>query len=153
LRKGKAHKVQEEGQPFLEENAIGTWLQNTATDCEQKLLNRKQNVTYLRILLTEYERFFAYFTAELDFYSQQKHLHSAKANLEANCNHQETAYQESLAEKQEIEALFVALEQLLDSPKVDWESPETTEFLPRLKPYSEGNVLVENFMGNVRIAA
>ncbi|TAE01441.1 MAG: DNA helicase, partial [Oscillatoriales cyanobacterium] len=43
LRKGKAHKVQEEGQPFLEENAIGTWLQNTATDCEQKLLNRQQN--------------------------------------------------------------------------------------------------------------
>lgn len=153
LRKGKAHKVQEEGQPFLEENAIGTWLQNTATDCEQKLLYRQQNVTYLRKLLTEYERFPDYFAAELDFYSQQKHLHSAKVNLEANCNLQETAYQESLAEKQEIEALFVALEQLLDSPKVDWESPEITEFMPRLKPYSEGNVLVENFMGNVRIAA
>jgi DNA polymerase III delta prime subunit len=153
LRKGKAHKVQEEGQPFLEENAIGTWLQNTATDCEQKLLQRQTNVTYLRQLLTDYERFAAYFAAEAEFYNQQKHLHSSKANIEANCNHQETAYQEILAQKKEIESLFLGLENLLAAPKVDWESPEIAEFLPRLKPYSEGNVLVENFMVNVRLAA
>lgn len=153
LRKGKAHKVQEEGQPFLEENAIGTWLQNTATDCEQKLLQRQRNVTSLRQLLTDYERFAAYFAAEAEFYNQQKHLHSSKANLEANCNHQETAYQESLAQKNEIESLFLGLENLLAAPNVKWESPEIAEFLPRLKPYSEGNVLVENFLANVRIAA
>lgn len=153
LRKGKAHKVQEEGQPFLEENAIGTWLQNTATDCEQKLLQRHKNVTYLRQLLTDYERFAAYFAAETEFHNQQKHLHSSQANLEANCNHQETAYQESLAQNNEIESLFLGLENLLAAPNVKWESPEIAEFLPRLKPYSEGNVLVENFLGNVRIAA
>ena len=153
LRKGKAHKVQEEGQPFLEENAIGTWLQNTATDCEQKLLQRQTNVTYLRQLLVESERFVAYFAAETEFYNQQKHLYTSKANLEANCNHQETAYQESLAQKDEIESLFLGLENILAAPNVNWESPEITEFLPRLKPYSEGNILVENFLANVRIAA
>ncbi|MFM9267705.1 AAA domain-containing protein [Tychonema sp. BBK16] len=153
LRKGKAHKVQEEGQPFLEENAIGTWLQNTATDCEQKLLQRQKNVIYVRKLLAESERFAAYFTAESELHNQQKHLYSSKASLEANCNHQETAYQESLTQKNEIESLFFGLESLLAAPKVDWESPEITEFLPRLRPFSEGNILVENFLANVRIAA
>lgn len=153
LRKGKAHKVQEEGQPFLEENAIGTWLQNTATDCEQKLVQRLANVKSLRQLLAESERFAAYFAAETEFYQRQKHLHSRKANIEANCKNQETAYQEILAQKREIESLFVGLDNLLATPNVNWESPEIAEFMPRLKPYSEGNVLVENLMANVRIAA
>ncbi|MCZ0898957.1 AAA domain-containing protein, partial [Microcoleus sp. HI-ES] len=74
LRKGKAHKVQEEGQPFLEENAIGTWLQNTATDCEEKLSQRLTNVKSLRQLVAESERFTAYCAAERDFFNELKHL-------------------------------------------------------------------------------
>jgi hypothetical protein len=60
----------------------------------------------LRQLLTDYERFAAYFAAEAEFYNQQKHLHSSQANLEANCNHQETAYQESLAQKMKLNLYF-----------------------------------------------
>ena len=152
LRKGKAHKVQEEGQPFLEENAIGTWLQNTATDCEEKLSQRLTNVKSLRQLVAESERFTAYSAAERDFFNELKHLHDSKANIEENCNQQAADHERNLTEKSEIESLVSGLENLLDAPNVNWESPVVAEFMPRLKPYSEGNVLVENFMANVRLA-
>ncbi|MEG4273354.1 MULTISPECIES: AAA domain-containing protein [unclassified Microcoleus] len=153
LRKGKAHKVQEEGQPFLEENAIGTWLQNTAADCEQKLSQRQTNVKSLRQLVADSERFTAYFAAEKDFFNELKHLHDSKASLEEKCSQQAADYELILTEKSEIESVVAGLENILDAPQVNWESPEVAEFMPRLKPYSEGNVLVENFMANVRIAA
>jgi DNA polymerase III delta prime subunit len=153
LRKGKAHKVQEEGQPFLEENAIGTWLQNTATDCEQKLSQRLTNVKSLQELLAESDRFTAYFASEKAFFNELKHLHESKASFEEKWNELTTAYQLVLTEKSEIESVISGLVNLLDAPQVDWESPEVAEFMPRLKPYSESNVLVENFMANVRICA
>jgi DNA polymerase III delta prime subunit len=153
LRKGKAHKVQEEGQPFLEENAIGTWLQNTEIDCEQKLLQRQNNVKSLRQLLTECQRFADYFAAESAFYKQQKHLHDRQADIESKCSQQEITYREIVARTSEIEPLISGLENLLNVQNVDWESPEVVEFMPLLKPYSEGNTLVENFLANVRAAA
>lgn len=153
LRKGKAHKVQEEGQPFLEENAIGTWLQNTAIDCEQKLLQRQNNVKYLQELLAGSERFTAYFAAEKDFFKQQKHLLDRRSKLEGKIGELETTYREIIARKSEIEPLVSGLENLLQASNVNWESPEIAEFMPRLKPHSEGNIAVENFMANVRAAA
>ncbi|MBE9184531.1 AAA family ATPase [Microcoleus sp. LEGE 07076] len=151
LRKGKAHKVQEEGQPFLEENAIGTWLQNTAADCEQKLLQRQINVTSLRQLLAQSQRFAAYFVAEQAFFKQLKHLHETRANLEEKLSEVTADYQKKVTEKSEAESVFAGLNNLLAAPEVEWESSEVAEFMPKLKPYSEGNVLVENFMANVRI--
>ncbi|MEG4285080.1 DEAD/DEAH box helicase family protein [Microcoleus sp. A006_D1] len=151
LRKGKAHKVQEEGQPFLEENAIGTWLQNTATDCEQKLSQRQINVTSLRQLVADFDRFNAYSAAERDFFKGLKHLHDSQADIEERLSAQTAAYQLSLTAKSEIASLVDGLANLLSAPEINWESSEVAEFMPKLKPYSEGNVLVENFMANVRI--
>ncbi|MCU0541008.1 MAG: AAA domain-containing protein [Oscillatoriaceae cyanobacterium Prado104] len=153
LRKGKAHKVQEEGQPFLEENAIGTWLQNTAIDCEQKLAQRQNNVKYLQQLLAESEQFTSYLAAEKAFYKQQKHLLDRQAELAAKIGEIETTHLEITAKKSEFEPLVSGLTNLLNAPQVNWESPEVGEFMPRLKPHSEGNILVENFMANVRVAA
>jgi DNA polymerase III delta prime subunit len=151
LRKGKAHKVQEEGQPFLEENAIGTWLQNTATDCEQQLSQRQINVTSLQRLLADFDRFNAYSAAEKAFFKEQKYLHDGKAEVEEKLTAQSAAYQLSLTAKSEIASLVDGLANLLAAPEINWESSEVAEFMPKLKPYSEGNVLVENFMANVRI--
>ncbi|NJK75515.1 MAG: AAA family ATPase [Microcoleus sp. SU_5_6] len=153
LRKGKAHKVQEEGQPFLEENAIGTWLQNTAIDCEQKLLQRQNNVKYLQQLLTEVEQFTTYLAAEKAFYKQQKHLLDRQAELALQIGEIETTQLEITARKSEVEPLVSGLDNLLNAPNVNWESAEVAEFMPRLKPHSEGNILVENFLANVRTAA
>nr|WP_292873634.1 translation initiation factor IF-2 N-terminal domain-containing protein [Nostoc sp. LPT] len=48
VRKGNAEKVAEEGQPFLENRVISTWLENTATDCEKNLTQRLDNVRVLQ---------------------------------------------------------------------------------------------------------
>jgi RecA/RadA recombinase len=153
LRKGKAEKVHEEGQAFLEDNVIGTWLQNTANDCENNLLKRQENVETFRQLLTPLLRFTAYLKHEEEFQYQQRGFENTKANLEATCQEQETIYQKTLVQKNEVECLIAGLDSLLNSaPNINWEHPEVINFLPRLKPYTEGNKVVESFMANVRIA-
>lgn len=57
VRKGNAGSVGEEGLPFLEDKVIGTWLQNTANDCEKSLKGRLDNVQVFRQLLASSERF------------------------------------------------------------------------------------------------
>ncbi|MGI2909139.1 AAA domain-containing protein [Tolypothrix sp. VBCCA 56010] len=153
VRKGKAEKVGEEGQPFLEDRVIGTWLENTATDCENSLAKRLDNVQVLPQLLASSERFTAYLKAEEEFNHKQNKLNQDKANLEANCQKQKTAYKVLIAQKSEVQFLIAGLDNLLDTaPSVNWETPELTNFLPRLKPYTEGNSLVKNFLANVRTA-
>ena len=39
VRKGNKNSVGLEGEPFLEENVIKNWLQNTSADCEQRLVS------------------------------------------------------------------------------------------------------------------
>ncbi len=153
VRKGRAEKVGEEGQPFLEDQVIGTWLQNTATDCENNLTKRLDDVKVLRQLLTSSQRFTAYLKAEEEFYETQNEFNKTKASLEANCKNQETVYKKSEAQKNEVESLIARLEELLNAaPNVNWEDPEVTNFLPLLKPYTEGNSTVEKFLADVRTA-
>lgn len=153
VRKGRVEKVGEEGQPFLEDQVIGTWLQNTAHDCETSLAERLDNVRVLRQLLASSKRFKAYLKEEEEFNQKQNELKNAKANLEANCKNQETAYKEALANKTEVESLITGLENLLDTaPNVNWENPEFKNLLSRLHIYTEGNILVKKFLENVRTA-
>ncbi|KAB8317932.1 AAA family ATPase [Tolypothrix campylonemoides VB511288] len=153
VRKGRPEKVGEEGQPFLEDQVIGTWLQNTASDCENNLSQRLENVKILRQLLTSSERFTAYLKAEEEFYNTQQEFNKTKASLEANCKNQETAYKKTEAQKNDVEPLIAKLEELLNAaPNVNWEDPEVTDFLPLLKPYTEGNSTVEKFLADVRTA-
>lgn len=153
VRKGRAEKVSEEGQPFLEDQVIGTWLQNTATDCENNLTQRHENVKILRQLLTSSQRLTAYLQAEEEFYETQQEFNKIKVSLEANCKNQETVYKKSEAHKNDVEPLIAKLENLLNAaPKVNWEDSEVTNFLPLLKPYTEGNSTVEKFLTDVRIA-
>jgi len=150
VRKGRAEKVGEEGQPFLEDNVVGTWLENTANDCDKSLLERQENVELFRQLLTPLDRFTAYLKAEEEFQQKQKQLQKGKAKLEATCKEQETVYRESLAQTSEVKSLIEGLKNLLDgAPNVNWEAPEVISFLPRLKPYSRDNSLVETFLANV----
>ncbi|MBR8835881.1 MAG: AAA family ATPase [Stigonema ocellatum SAG 48.90 = DSM 106950] len=150
VRKGRAEKVGEEGQPFLEDNVIRTWLQNTANDCDQGLLKRQENVQFLRQLLTPLERFTAYFEVEEKFQKKQKQLQKSKASLKETCKELETVYKVSLAQKTEVEFLVAGLENLLNAaPNVNWEDPAVVNFLPHLKPYTKDNSLVESFVANV----
>ncbi|HLO85214.1 MAG TPA: AAA domain-containing protein [Nostocaceae cyanobacterium] len=153
IRKGKSEKVGEEGQPFLEDQVIGTWLENTANDCENNLSQRQENIQILTQLLESTERFTEYFKAEKKFSQQQSELKSEQVDVENNLKDQEAAYNKYLEKQAEIKSLILGLENLLNSGKdINWESPEVTNFLPLLKPYTEDNSLVQDFMTNVRTA-
>ncbi|WP_348535390.1 AAA domain-containing protein [Komarekiella delphini-convector] len=153
LRKGRAEKVGEEGQPFLEDQVIGRWLQNTATDCENNITKRLDNIENFRQLLTSSQRFTAYLKVEKEFNKKQDEFNQSKTNLEADYKKQEIAYKETKVQKSEVESLIIGLENLLDTVQnIDWEAPEVTIFLPRLQPYTEGNSLVKDFLTNVRQA-
>ncbi|MEA5617609.1 AAA domain-containing protein [Cronbergia sp. UHCC 0137] len=153
VRKGRAEKVGEEGQPFLEDQVIDRWLKNTATDCETNLTQRRENIQNLQKILALLPRFTDYIQAEEKFNQQQHKLKLEKSNLEASCENQEIAYNEILAKKTEIESLLVGLNDLLDTPEnINWESAEVKEFLPLLQPYSEENEEIEIFAEKVRQA-
>ncbi|WP_375513073.1 translation initiation factor IF-2 N-terminal domain-containing protein [uncultured Nostoc sp.] len=151
VRKGRAEKVGEEGQPFLEDQVIGRWLENTANDCEKNLTQRLENIQIFSQLLASSKRFTAYFQAEEELNQQQTKFNKNKVKLEANFKNQEKSYNETVQKQNEVESLIAGLENLLNTaPNINWEAPEVTDFLPLLKPYTEGNSLVEEFLVNVR---
>ncbi|MHC5595477.1 MAG: AAA domain-containing protein, partial [Nostoc sp.] len=151
VRKGRAEKVGEEGQPFLEDQVIGRWLENTADDCENNLTQRLENIQTFSQLLASLQRFTAYFQAEEEFNQQQNKFNKNKVKLETNFKNQEKYYNETVEKQNEVESLIAGLENILNTaPNINWEAPEVTDFLPLLKPYTEGNNLVEEFLTNVR---
>ncbi|MEH1822001.1 MAG: translation initiation factor IF-2 N-terminal domain-containing protein [Nostoc sp.] len=151
VRKGRAEKVGEEGQPFLEDQVIGRWLENTANDCENNITQRLENIQTFSQLLASSERFTAYLQAEEEFNQQQNKFYKNKIKLEANFKNQEKSYNETVEKHNEVESLISRLKNILiTAPNIDWEASEVTDFLPLLKPYTEGNNLVEEFLTNVR---
>lgn len=50
LRRGRAERVEEEGQPYLEDYVIGTWLGKVAEDCRSNLAARRVRVRELERL-------------------------------------------------------------------------------------------------------
>ncbi|TAF07733.1 MAG: DNA helicase [Nostocales cyanobacterium] len=153
VRKGRAEKVGEEGQAFLEDQVIDRWLGNTATDCENNLTQRRENIQILCHLLESLPRFTAYIKSEEEFHQQQTELKEEKDQLEEICKNQELIYNESLAHTNEIESLIDGLKKLLKKPEnINWDDSEVKDFLPRLQPYTVENHTVENFRETVRQA-
>ncbi|MFN6559029.1 MAG: translation initiation factor IF-2 N-terminal domain-containing protein [Nostoc sp. ChiSLP01] len=151
VRKGKAEKVGEEGQAFLEDQVIGRWLENTANDCENNLTQRLENIQIFRKLLSSLQIFTSYLKAEEEFDKKQNKFQKNKLKIESNFKNQEKYYKDSLAAQNEVESLICGLKNILNTvPNVNWESPEIINFLPLLKPYVEGNTLIEEFLANVR---
>ena len=153
VRKGKAEKVQEEGEPFLEDRVIDTWLKNTANDCENDLDERLQRVEILRNLLIESERFNAYVELEEVWVSQQQELSDRQTILETS---QEVLASEVLqleTDTKELNFLILGLDNLLNSaPNVNWQDEEVKILLPRLQPYCQEEKSVKDLVENVRLA-
>ncbi|MEH2129579.1 MAG: translation initiation factor IF-2 N-terminal domain-containing protein [Nostoc sp.] len=151
VRKGRAEKVGEEGQPFLEDQVIGRWLENTANDCENNITQRLENIQTFSQLLASSLRFTAYFQVEEEFNQQQNKFHKNKIRLEINFKNQEKSHNETVEKQNEVESLIAGLENILNTGQnIRWEAPEVTDFLPLLKPYTEGDNSVEEFLANVR---
>lgn len=151
VRKGKAEKVGEEGQAFLEDQVIEKWLKNTATDCENNLTQRQTSITILRQLLQSYQRFIDYLKLETEFNQQQEQLRQEKNKLAENCATQQLICHELWDSEKVITKLSQGLKNLLTKPEnINWDDPKIKEFLPSLEPYTVDNSIVEDFQENVR---
>ena len=117
VRKGKAEKVGEEGQPFLEDQVIGRWLENTAHDCENNLYQRWEKIQVLQGLLTNYDRFREYYNSIKQFNYQQQKLKAEKSKIGSICEEEERVYSQLIQNKQDMEYLIVDLENILNQPK------------------------------------
>ncbi|WP_442944261.1 translation initiation factor IF-2 N-terminal domain-containing protein [Nostoc sp.] len=153
VRKGKAERVGEEGQPFLEDRVIGTWLENTANDCEKNLTQRLDNVKVLQQLLAASQRFTAYLKVEDAFKGEQNLLQTRKANLESACTTQKNEYNQAASQLGEVEILKTALEDLLNqAPSVNWQDPALLDLWVGLNKYTSTDASLRNFAANLRLA-
>ena len=153
VRKGNAEKVGEEGQPFLENRVISTWLENTATDCEKNLTQRLDNVRVLQQLLAASQRFTAYLKVEEVFKAEQNLLQTCKAKLESACTIQKNEYNQAASQLGEVESLKNALEELLNqAPSVDWQDPALLNLWAGLNKYTSTDASLRNFAANLRLA-
>jgi DNA polymerase III delta prime subunit len=138
VRKGKAEKVGEEGQPFLEDQVIGRWLENTAHDCENNLYQRWEKIQVLQGLLTNYERFREYYNSIKQFNYQQQKLKAEKSKLDSIFEEEERVYSQLIQTKQDMEYLMVDLENILNQPK-------------RTKNISGHNLEIRKTLSRIRI--
>lgn len=153
LRRGKAEKVQAEGQAFLEENVINQWVENTASDCEDRLSTNQERVKVLQELLTPYQRFTKYLQSESEWIDRQQEFQERKLELEKSSQQQENIYQSANARKQHLESLVVDFKKIIKPPaKMNWLDPDVVSFLPLLQPYAKGDSVVDKFIANIRIA-
>ena len=153
VRKGKAEKVGEEGLPFLEDQVIGTWLQNTAADCDKNLSQRRDNIRDFSRLLTSSARFTAYLKAEEAFEKQQSLLRESKAKLESASKVQASDCTKAVERQNQAESLKAELEELLKlAPAVDWDDPAVVDLLKCLQPYAIGDSTVRSFIDRVKEA-
>ncbi|NET71173.1 MAG: AAA family ATPase [Sphaerospermopsis sp. SIO1G2] len=150
IRKGKAERVGEEGQAFLEDQVINNWLDKTANYCENNLIQRQNNITIINDLLQLNQRFTDYLLSETEFHKQQEKLKVEQEQLESLSATASIQYQELLNQQKTISELSKELKKILKKPEnIDWDDTKIKAFLPLLQPYTQGNKVVEEFHENV----
>jgi ABC-type cobalamin/Fe3+-siderophores transport system ATPase subunit len=151
LRKGRAERVEEEGLPFLEEQVIGTWLKNTAEDCENRLLKRKENIEFFRQLLASAEKFTSYLKAEETVERNQRTWQSRLVRTKADEREIISQIAEIKAQETQINSIVLDLNSLLKSANsVNWENPEVFYLLERLKKSANNDNSLKEYIANVQ---
>ncbi|MFB2881480.1 AAA domain-containing protein [Floridanema aerugineum] len=151
LRKGRAERVEEEGLPFLEEQVIGTWLKNTAEDCEKRLLKRKENIEFFRQLLASAEKFTSYLKAEETVERNQRTWQSRLVRTKAEEREIISQISEIKAQETQINSIVSGLNSLLKSANsVNWENPEVFYLLERLKKSATNDNSLKEYIANVQ---
>lgn len=151
LREGDARtKVGREGEPFLADRVIDRWLENTATDCENRLSEPRQIVKSIGELLTSRERFATYIQMEEIFPVEQQELLNSQADLELVCQEQRSAYQQAANNLLPRETLANDLSNLIESASsANWEDPNIKELMEGLTPYLTTNDEIHHLYLNV----
>ena len=149
VRKGNTNRAGIEGEPFLEENVIKNWLQNTSTDCEQRLNAKLELAKILRQLLASSEQFATYLITERKFEPKQKQLIAHQIILETNYQNKLNTHKLAQDKQQKIESLLTNLKIFLNSQStVNWDEP----WLENLNPYLNRNASAQELAENVRLA-
>ncbi|MFB2974481.1 AAA domain-containing protein [Aerosakkonema sp. BLCC-F183] len=153
LRKGRAERVEEEGLPFLEEQVIGTWLKNTAEDCEKRLSKRKENIDFFRQLLASAEKFASYLKAEETIEQDQKTWQNLQESIEADEREIVSQISEIKAQQTQINSLILDLNFLCKYANIiSWEDKEIFNLLERLKKSATNDNYLKEFIANVQMA-
>lgn len=153
VRKGNRSSVGPEGEPFLEDRVISSWLKNTSADCEKSVSQQLELVRIFRELLASTDRFASYLITEETFEYKQKQLQDRKAVLESH--YQAKLNAKAIAETQQgkVESLSTDLDTLLiRAPSVNWYEPAVVNFLAGLQSYIDKDTTVQNLAANVRVA-
>ena len=111
VRKGKKNSVGIEGEPFLEDRVVATWLQGTSIDCQQRLDAKRETVSVINRLLASSEQFHIYLTAENNFEPEQQKLQQQRDSYVSEIANQQSVIRSSL---HDLQGLFpsVNLEQI-----------------------------------------
>ncbi|MBE9044781.1 AAA family ATPase [Pleurocapsales cyanobacterium LEGE 10410] len=150
VRKGNINSVGLEGEPFLEDNLIKTWLQNTSADCEQRLDAKLELAKILRQLLASVEQFSAYLIAEEKFEPKQKQLIAHQEILEANYQSQLKACEIAQGKQDRVEFLFNNLTTILTfASSINWDETTVSSWVTGLTPYTGKDDSVKQLSINV----
>ena len=134
LREGDAgKKVGKEGEPFLAHRVIDRWLENTAVDCEIRLLEQMQIVEGLRPLLTSVDQFKAYLETEINFPLKHQTLLEQKIKLSEVHANKNNEHQVLEMEYQQLNLLKIEIDQILQSNAIFW--VEQTKKNQKLKTF------------------
>jgi superfamily I DNA and/or RNA helicase len=114
LRIGSSANGNEE-QPFSEQNVVHRWRENTARDCEDKLLPKIKIFAGLSPLLNHQDRFYTYIEIETTYPDQKEQLNQYLENLELLYQNKQASYEQIEARQQEVEQLLSGLNDLVES--------------------------------------
>ena len=114
LRIGSSTNGNEE-QPFSEQNVVHRWRENTARDCEDKLLPKIKIFEGLSPLLNHQDRFYAYIEIETTYPDKKEKLNQYLENLELLYQSKQASYKQIEAKQQEVEQLLSGLNGLVES--------------------------------------
>lgn len=102
-------------QPFLEQNVVHRWRENTARDCENKLLPKIKIVEGLCPLLSDQDRFYAYIEIETTYPEKKEKLNQYLEDLELLYQSKQASYEQIEAKQKEVEQLLSGLNDLVES--------------------------------------
>ncbi len=102
VRKGNKNSVGVEGEPFLEDRVVNTWLNHTAIDCQQRLEEKCEAVAIISQLLESSGKFDTYLSMERNFESKQRQLQQQRDSLKSQINIQQSDIISSLYSLQDL---------------------------------------------------
>lgn len=140
LRAESSGQVGKEGQIFLADKVLERWLDHTAADCENRLLEPRQIVKNIGNLLKSVDRFTAYRTLEQNFSAEQEKLLKDKRNLESILKDRQSELEEVSLQVQNLESFKKAIKNFMFvGSYLNGDDPSVETLLNQLNSYVTEN--------------